>query len=49
MASKRKLQIRTVTEKYEILKEIDKEIKCAAGIRDYNVPKQTLYGSTMDE
>ena len=44
MASKRKLQTRTLTEKYDILKEIDNGKKFAAAIRDYKVPKQTLYG-----
>ena len=44
MASKRKLQTKNVTEKYEILKEIDKRMNCATAICDYNVPKQTLYG-----
>ena len=38
MASKRKLQTRTLTEKYDILKEIDNGKKCAAAIRDYKVP-----------
>ena len=49
MASEWKLQTRTVTDKYEILKEIDKGIKCATAIRDYNVSKQTLYGWMKDE
>ena len=44
MESKRKLQTRTLTEKYDILKEIDNGKKCATAIRDHNVPKQTLYG-----
>ena len=41
MASKRKLQTRTLTEKYDILKETDNGKKCAAAIRDYKVRKQT--------
>ena len=49
MASKRKLQTRTLTEKYDILKEIDNGKKCAAAIRDYKVPKQTLYGWMKDK
>ena len=49
MASKRKLQTRTVTEKYEILKKIYEGMKCARAIRDYNVPKQTLYGWMKDK
>ena len=49
MASKRKLQTRTLTEKYDILKEIDNGKKCALAIRDYNEPKQTLYGWMKDK
>ena len=49
MASKRKLQTRTLTEKYTILKEIDNGKKCAAVIRDYNIPKHTLYGWMKDK
>ena len=49
LASKRKLQTRTLTEKYDILKEIDNGKKCAAAIRDYKVPKQTLYGWMKDK
>ena len=48
-ASKRKLQTRTRTEKYDILKEIDNGKKCAAAIRDCKVPKQTLYGGMKDK
>ena len=48
MESKRKLQTRTLTEKYDILKEIDNGKKCATAIRDYNVPKQT-YGWMKDK
>ena len=40
---------RTLTEKYDILKEIDNEKKCAIAIRDYNVPKQTVYGWMKDK
>ena len=49
MEPKRKLQTRTLTEKYDILKEIDNGKKCATAIRDYNVPKQTLYGWMKDK
>ena len=49
MASKRKLQTRTLTEKYDILKEIDNGKKCAAAIHDYKVPKQILYGWMKDK
>ena len=49
MESKRKLQTRTLTEKYDILKEIDNEKRCATAIRDYNVPKQALYGWMKDK
>ena len=49
MESKRKLQTRTLTKKYDILKEIDNGKKCATAIRDYNVPKQTLYGWMKDK
>ena len=49
MASKRKLQTRTLTEKYDILKEIDNGKKCAAAIPDYKVPKQTFYGWMKDK
>ena len=49
LASKWKLQTRTVAEKYEILKEIDKGMNCATAIRDYNVPQQTLYGSMKEK
>ena len=49
MESKRKLQTRTLNEKYDILKEIDTGNKCATAIRDYNVPKQTLYGWMKDK
>ena len=48
MASKWKLQTRTVTEKCDILKENDNGKKCAAAIRDYKVPKQT-YGWMKDK
>ena len=43
MVSKWKLQTKTVTEKYEILKEIDKGMKYAADIHDYNVPKNIVW------
>ena len=49
MESKQKLQTRTLTEKYVILKEIDNGKKCDTDIRDYNVPKQTLYGWMKDK
>ena len=39
----------TLTEKYDILKEIDNGKKCAIAIRDYNVPKQTVYGWMKDK
>ena len=41
---KRKLHTRTVTEKYKILKEIDKGETCAAISRKHGIPKQTLSG-----
>ena len=31
------------------LKEIDNGKKCATAVRDYNVPKQTLYGLMKDK
>ena len=39
MASKRKQQTRTVTEKYEIMMEIDKGMKYAAAIRGILIDK----------
>ena len=42
LGQKRKLASKTITEKYKILKEIDKGNSCAFVAKKHNVPKQTL-------
>ena len=44
---KRKIQSRTIVEKYEILKEIEKGESCAAVSRKHSIPKTNAFG--MDE
>ena len=41
---KRKLKTRTTTEKYKILKEVEKGESSASISRKYGIPKQTLSG-----
>ena len=41
---KRKLKTRTITEKYKILKEVEKGESSASISRKYGIPKQTLSG-----
>ena len=41
---KRKLKTRTISEKYKILKELDKGESCACIAKKYNIAKQTLSG-----
>ena len=41
---KRKLKARTITEKYKILKEVEKGEPSASISKKYGVPKQTLPG-----
>ena len=41
---KRKIQSRTIVEKYKILKEIEKGESCAAVSCKHSIPKQTLSG-----
>ena len=41
---KRKLKTRTTTEKYKILKEVEKGELSASISRKYGIPKQTLSG-----
>ena len=42
LGQKRKLASKTITEKYKILKEIDKGNSCAFVAKKHNIPKQTL-------
>ena len=42
LGQKRKLASKTITEKYKILKEIDKGNSCAFVAKNYYIPKQTL-------
>ena len=41
---KRKLKTRTITEKYKILKEVDKGESSASIAKKYGIAKQTLPG-----
>ena len=41
---KRKLKTRNITEKYKILKEVEKGESSASISKNYGVPKQTLSG-----
>ena len=41
---KRKLKTRTISEKYKILKELDKGESCACVAKKYDIAKQTLSG-----
>ena len=43
-SEKRKIQSRTIVEKYKILKEIKKGESCAAVSRKHSIPKQTFSG-----
>ena len=42
LGHKRKLASKPITEKYKILKEVDKGNSCAFVTRKHNIPKQTL-------
>ena len=42
LGHKRKLAAKLITEKYKILKEVDKDSLCAFVAKKHNIPKQTL-------
>ena len=42
LGNKRKLNSKSITEKYKILKEVDKGNSCASVATKYSIPKQTL-------
>ena len=42
LGHKRKLASKSITEKYKILKEVDKGNSCAFVAKKHNIPKQTL-------
>ena len=42
LGQKRKLTMKSITEKYIILKEVDKGTSCASVAKKHNIPKQTL-------
>ena len=47
--AKRKLPSRTLTEKYKVLKEIDKGESSASVSKKYGIPKQTLSGWSKEK
>ena len=46
---KRKLKTKTITEKYKVLKEVEKGQSSASISKKYGVPKQTLSGSLKEK
>ena len=46
---KRKIKTRTMHEKYEILKEINRGSSSTSVVKNYNIPKQTLFHLVNDK